>query len=62
VLRAIMDISARAISLADRPQAAIWVTSARMRREDRSSISFCPLADLGKLKGFGLVASNDHAA
>src|SRR5262249_53297918 len=40
VLRAIMDISARAISLADRPQRAIWVTSVRMRREDRSSISF----------------------
>jgi hypothetical protein len=39
-LRAIMDISARAISLADRPQLAIWVTSVRMRREDRSSISF----------------------
>jgi uncharacterized lipoprotein YbaY len=40
VLRAIMDISARAISLADRPQRAIWVTSVRKRREDRSSISF----------------------
>src|SRR5690349_14400005 len=26
-----MDISARAISLADRPQWAIWVTSVRMR-------------------------------
>jgi hypothetical protein len=36
---AIMDISAHAISLADRPQWAIWVTSARRRREDRSSIS-----------------------
>src|SRR5262245_19757016 len=35
-----MDISARAISLADRPHRAIWVTSVRMRREDRSSISF----------------------
>src|SRR5262249_7388949 len=34
-----MDISARAISLADRPQWAVWVTSVRMRREDRSSIS-----------------------
>jgi hypothetical protein len=40
VLRAIMDISARAISLPDRPQWAIWVTSVRIRREDRSSISF----------------------
>jgi hypothetical protein len=38
VLPAIMDISARAISLSDRPQWASWVTSARMRREDRSSI------------------------
>jgi hypothetical protein len=34
-----MDISARAFSLADRPQRAIRVTSVRMRREDRSSIS-----------------------
>src|SRR6266566_8607906 len=42
-----MDISARATSLADRPQRAIWVTSVRMRREDRSSISSHPLADLG---------------
>jgi hypothetical protein len=42
VARAIMDISARAISLAVRPQWAIWVTSVRMRREDRSSISFSP--------------------
>src|SRR6478735_8453441 len=47
LLRTIMDISARAISLADRPQRAIWVTSVRMRREDRSSISSHPLADLG---------------
>src|ERR1035437_5167626 len=36
VLLAIMDISARAISLPDRPQRAIRVTSVRMRREDRS--------------------------
>src|SRR6266850_3219128 len=49
VLRAIMDISARAISLADRPQRAIWVTSVRTRREDRSSISSHPAADLGRL-------------
>ena len=47
VLRAIMDISARAISLTDRPQRAIWVTSVRMRREDRTSISSYPLANLG---------------
>ncbi len=47
VLRAIMGISARAPSLADRPQRAIRVTSARTRREDRSSISFELLADLG---------------
>jgi hypothetical protein len=42
VLRAIMDISAHAISLPDRLQRAIWVTSVRMRREDRSSISSHP--------------------
>jgi hypothetical protein len=47
LLRTIMDISARAISLADRPQRAIRVTSVRIRREDRSSISSHPLADLG---------------
>jgi hypothetical protein len=34
-LPAIMDISAHPISLADRPHRAIWVTSFRMRREDR---------------------------
>jgi hypothetical protein len=49
-LLAIMDISARAISLADRPQRAIWVTSVRMRREDRTSISSHPLADLGRYR------------
>ena len=48
LLRTIMDISARAISLTDRPQRAIWVTSVRKRREDRSSISSHPLADLGR--------------
>ena len=47
LLRANMDISARAISLADRPQRAIWVTSVRKRREDRTSISSHSLADLG---------------
>src|SRR5882757_7734654 len=39
LLRTIMDISAHAFSLADRPQRAIRVTGVRMRREDRSSIS-----------------------
>src|SRR5712672_251493 len=39
LLRTIMDISAHAFSLGDRPQRAIRVTSVRMRREDRSSIS-----------------------
>src|SRR5258708_31312325 len=48
LLRTIMDISARAFSLADRPQRAIWVTSFRIRREDRSSVSSPPLADLGR--------------
>src|SRR6478672_2215787 len=33
LLRTIMDISALAISLADRPQRAIWVTSVGMRRQ-----------------------------
>jgi hypothetical protein len=47
VLLAIMDMSARAISLPDRPQRAIRVTSVRRRREDRTSISSHPLADLG---------------
>src|ERR1700680_2879822 len=47
-LLAIMDISARAISLAERPQRAIRVTSVRARREDRTSISSHPLADLGR--------------
>ena len=46
-LRAIMDISAPASSLADRPQWAMWVTSVRKRREDRTSISSQSLADLG---------------
>jgi hypothetical protein len=40
VLRAIMDISAPAFSLADRPQRTMWVIRFRMRREDRTSISF----------------------
>src|SRR5262245_40672748 len=46
-LRAIMGISAGAISLADRPDRAIWVTSVRTRREGRTSISSHSLADLG---------------
>jgi hypothetical protein len=58
---AIMDISAPAIWLADRPRTgAIWVTSVRMRREDRSSISSHPLADLGgwQTLGFRRLASH----
>src|SRR5258708_1031045 len=47
LLRTNMDISAHAISLADRPRRAFWVTSVRTRREDRSSISSHSLADLG---------------
>src|SRR6202140_4387727 len=47
LLRTNMDISAHAISLADRPRWAIRVTSVRTRREDRSSISSHSLADLG---------------
>lgn len=46
-LPTIMDISARASSLAVKPHRAIGVTSVRTRREDRSSISSHPLADLG---------------
>ena len=46
-LPTIMDISARASSLADRPHRAIRVTSVRTRREDRFSISSHSLADLG---------------
>ena len=53
VLPAIMDISARAISLPDRPQWAIWVTSVGTCREDRSSISSHPLADPGGLEASG---------
>ena len=47
-LLAIMENSAPASSLADRPQRAIRVTRVRRRREDRTSISFHPLADLGR--------------
>ena len=50
-LRAIMEISAPAVSLADRPQRAKRVTSARMRREDRSSISFLILSQTSAGKG-----------
>jgi hypothetical protein len=55
LLLAIMDISARATSLADRSQRTIWVTSARMRREDRTSISSYALADLGKYTVSGYI-------
>src|SRR3954462_11977516 len=47
LLRAIMGISASAISLVEKPYRAIWVTSVRTRREDRTSISCRSLADLG---------------
>src|SRR6266567_1467486 len=61
-LRATMDISARATSLADRPHWAIRVTSARTRREDRSSISSHPLADLGGLETSGyIIASSSRS-
>jgi len=56
VLRAIMGISARAISLADRPQRAMWVTRVRMRREDRSSISFLVLSQTSAGKTFRRLA------
>lgn len=47
LLLAIMDISAPATSLADRPERAIWVTSVRGRREDRPPSQLDSLADLG---------------
>jgi hypothetical protein len=48
MLRAIMDISARAICFADRPQArAIRVTSFRRRREDRPSLRFLSQTSAG---------------
>ena len=47
LLRTIMDISTHATSLTDMPRRTIRVTSVRMRREDRSSISSYPLAELG---------------
>jgi hypothetical protein len=56
VLLAIMGISARAISLPERPQRAIRVTSVRMRREDRSSISFLILSQTSAGKAFQLFA------
>ena len=59
MLRAIMGISVRAISLPERPQEAIWVTSVRMRREDRSSISFLILSQTSAGKMFRRLA--DHA-
>jgi len=37
---------------------AIWVTSVRTRREDRTSISSHPLADLGgKVSGYVIASS-----
>jgi hypothetical protein len=61
MLLAIMDISARASSLPDRPQRAIRVTSVRMRREDRSSISFLILSQTSAGKALQQLALN-HAA
>src|SRR4029450_6285835 len=43
-----MEISAPESSLAVRPRWAIWVTRVLGRREDRTSISFHTLADLGR--------------
>src|SRR5262249_36447941 len=66
-LPAIMDISARAISLADRPQRAIWVASARRRREDRLSISSLSSRRPRQVRSLGYVmvcrprALGDHA-
>jgi hypothetical protein len=60
-LRAIVDISARATSLPERPHGAIRVTSVRMRREDRSSISFLILSQTSAGKAFQQFALN-HAA
>src|SRR5689334_9797515 len=61
-LRAIMDISAPAALLADRPQRAIWVTSVRKRREDRTSISSQSLADLGMADVAGQRPHHGHAS
>jgi hypothetical protein len=41
---------------------AIWVTSVRMRREDRSSISFLILSQTSAGKMLRRLALNDHAA
>src|SRR5713101_8030136 len=58
-LPATMDISARAISLPDRPRIGhLGITSARTRREDRSSISSHPLADLGGLEASGYIIAS----
>src|ERR1700740_3147577 len=55
VLRAIMDISAHAILLADRPHRAVRVTRVRTRREDRSSIVVSSSRKTRRVKGI------DHA-
>src|SRR6266516_802623 len=52
----------RLTSLADRPHWAFPVTSSRTRREDRSSISSHPLADLGGLEASGyIIASSSRS-
>src|SRR5215813_2666106 len=48
MLRTIMEIRARPISLAAMPRRAIWVISSRMRWKDHFSISSISLADLGR--------------
>ena len=59
LLRTIMDISARAFSLTDRPQRAIWVTSVRMRREDRSpSLLILSQTSAGKAYQSGYVIAD----
>ena len=55
MLRAIMDISARAVSLRIGLNGAIGVTSVRMRREDRSSISFLILSQTSAGKAFSTI-------
>src|SRR5262245_51076108 len=61
-LPTIMDISARASSLAVRPHRAIRVTSVRTRREDRSSISSHPLADLAGYTLFAVSSIGRHSS
>src|SRR6266478_2893357 len=52
-----MDISAHAISLADRPQRAVWVTSARIRRRPILHL-FLSSRTSRRVKGFGVITSS----